>query len=164
MDEPDPVGGQRFEQFYAGSWRDAVRWATALTGSRSTGEDIAQDAFARVARRYPSLINPQAYLRTAIVNGARDAKRSQQRRSNRELRIVRAQLHASDLLPGSELLDSLATLAYDQRAALVLRFWADWDEQSIADALGCRPATVRSHVKRGLEALRRALAEQEDHA
>jgi RNA polymerase sigma factor (sigma-70 family) len=164
MDEPDRVDGQLFEQFYALSWRDAVRWATALTGSRSAGEDVAQDAFARIAGRYPSLTNPGGYLRTAIVNGARDAKRSHQRRSNRELRIVRPEPFAGDQPADSELLDSLATLAYDQRAALVLRYWADWDEQSIADALGCRPATVRSHVKRGLDALRRALVEQEDHA
>ena len=49
MDVADPPGRQRFEHFYAVAWRDAVRWATALTGSRSAGEDVAQDAFARLA-------------------------------------------------------------------------------------------------------------------
>lgn len=161
MDEPDRVGAQRFEQFYAGSWRDAVRWATALTGSRSAGEDVAQDAFARLAGRFGSLANPKAYLRTAIVNGARDARRSQERRSNRELRIVRAERPAAHQHDDTPLLSVLAGLPYDQRAALVLRFWGDWDEQAIADALGCRPATVRSHVKRGLHALRRELASKE---
>jgi RNA polymerase sigma factor (sigma-70 family) len=161
MDEPDPVGAQRFEQFYARSWRDAVRWATALTGSRSAGEDVAQDTFARLAGRFGSLTNPEGYLRTAIVNGAHDARRSHQRRSNRELRIVHAERPAHDQPAETQLLRVLAGLPYDQKAALVLRFWGDWDEQAIADALGCRPATVRSHVKRGLDALRRDLASKE---
>jgi len=39
----------------------------------------------------------------------------------------------------------------------VLRYWADWDEAAIAEALGCRRSTVRSHAKRGLDALRRAI-------
>ena len=165
MDEPDPVGAQRFEQFYARSWRDAVRWATALTGSKSAGEDVAQDAFTRLAGRFGSLANPDGYLRTAVVNGARDARRSQERRANRELRIVGAERpphdRQHDQHGDSNLLSVLAGLPYDQRAALVLRFWGDWDEQAIAEALGCRPATVRSHVKRGLDALRRELASKE---
>ena len=68
---------------------------------------------------------------------------------------------AADSEPSTDaqprLLDAMARLPYDQRASLVLRYWADWDEASIARALGCRPATVRSHAKRGLDALRRAL-------
>jgi len=157
---PDPEG---FETFYRRRWGDAVRWATALTGSHAAGEDIAQDAFARLAGRFKSLANPNGYLRTAIVNGARDAHRSQQRRGARELRVVGgtdAQLPADSAVDTS-LLPALATLPYEQRATLVLRYWADWDEAAIAAALGCRPATVRSHAKRGLDALRNSLAEED---
>ena len=163
MEEPEPAQPEPFERFYARMWGDAVRWATALTGSQIAGEDVAQDAFARIAGRFTTLANPEGYLRTAIVNGARDARRSHTRRANRELRIVRAERPSMGEPFETPLLQSLATLPYDQRAALVLRFWADWDEASIAAALNCRPATVRSHVRRGLDALRRALAEQEDH-
>jgi DNA-directed RNA polymerase specialized sigma24 family protein len=148
MEEPEPTHAEGFERFYARTWRDAVRWATALTGSRTAGEDVAQDA----------------YLRTAVVNGARDARRAHERRSNRELRIVRAERPPTGEPVDTPLLRSLSTLPYDQRAALVLRFWGDWDEAAIATALDCRPATVRSHVKRGLDALRRSLVEQEDLA
>ena len=56
------------------------------------------------------------------------------------------------------MLDVLARLPYRQRAALVLRFYADWPDEQIAEHLGCRPATVRSHVHRGLEAMRKVLA------
>ena len=53
-----------------------------------------------------------------------------------------------------DLLASLDRLSYEQRTVLVWRYWADWDEASIADALGCRPNTVRSHVRRALALLR----------
>lgn len=54
-------------------------------------------------------------------------------------------------------LDALATLPYAQRAALVLRYWEDRPEREIAEALGCRPATVRSHIRRGLASLRKVI-------
>ncbi len=41
-----------------------------------------------------------------------------------------------------------------QRAAIGLRYYEDLPEGQIAEILGCRPATVRSLVARGIEALR----------
>lgn len=155
-----------FESFYLDAWRDAVRWATALTGNRLAGEDVAQDAFGRMAGRFAALSNPRGYLRTAIVNGASDLRRSQQRRADRELRVVgepaaRATSAYDAPMYDTQLLRDLAGLPYEQRAALVLRYWADWSEAEIAEALGCRPATVRSHAKRGLDALRQAMSEED---
>jgi RNA polymerase sigma factor (sigma-70 family) len=49
---------------------------------------------------------------------------------------------------------ALATLPYRQRAALVLRYYADLPDAEIAVALACRPGTVGSLVHRGLERLR----------
>ena len=40
------------------------------------------------------------------------------------------------------------------RSALVLRYFEDLPDPTIAELLRCRPATVRSLVSRGLEALR----------
>ena len=45
-----------------------------------------------------------------------------------------------------------------QRAAVVLRFWADASYAEIADALGCTESTARSHVHRAIAALRERLA------
>jgi RNA polymerase sigma factor (sigma-70 family) len=145
-----------FESFYRRAWRDAVRWASVLTGNVAAGEDVAQDAFARLAGRFDTLERPEAYLRTTIVRLARDHRRSAQRRTARELRVV-APASAWDpalVVSDSTLLSALARLSFDQRAALVLRYWADWDDAEIAAALGCRRATVRSHAKRALDVLR----------
>jgi RNA polymerase sigma factor (sigma-70 family) len=151
----DPRPPDPFEAFYRRAWRDAVRWATALTGSVAAGEDLAQDAFARVRSRYPSIDNSDAYLRATLVNLARDQRRASDRRAARELRVVRDPASAYELDAGEpRLLNALARLPYEQRATLVLRYWADWDEATIAAALGCRATTVRSYAKRGLDALR----------
>ncbi|MGZ4739515.1 MAG: RNA polymerase sigma factor [Ilumatobacteraceae bacterium] len=55
------------------------------------------------------------------------------------------------------MLASLDRLSYEQRAVLVLRYWADWDETAIAEALGCQPSTVRSHARRALVLLRKEI-------
>jgi len=158
---PGTDARQLFESFYRRTWSDAVRWAAALSGSVAAGEDIAQDAFARLAGRFESLDNPEGYLRVTIVSVARDHRRSAHRRQARERRIVVAQ-GPDESVHASGLMGALGRLPYEQRAALVLRYWADWDEATIADALGCRRSTVRSHVKRALDALRASTITSED--
>ena len=41
-----------------------------------------------------------------------------------------------------------------QRAVIVLRYFQDADDTAIAQILGCRPSTVRSHLTRALARLR----------
>ncbi|HET7489614.1 MAG TPA: sigma-70 family RNA polymerase sigma factor [Acidimicrobiales bacterium] len=53
-----------------------------------------------------------------------------------------------------ETLAALAGLSARHRAALVLKFYADLPEAEIAEALGCRPGTVKSLLHRGLAALK----------
>src|SRR5688572_15191830 len=51
----------------------------------------------------------------------------------------------------------IATLPAKQRAAVALRFYEDMSYDEIADALGCRAVTARSHVSRALLTLREQL-------
>jgi RNA polymerase sigma factor (sigma-70 family) len=152
MAEPVAVT-ENFEQFYRRAWLDAARWATALTGDAAIGEEIAQDAFVRIGPRFDQLTNPGAYLRVTVVNLARSSVRSSGRRSSRERRTASPE-SASMRSGETDLLASLDKLSYEQRTVVVLRYWADWDEAAIADALGCRPSTVRSHARRALVLLR----------
>ena len=151
---------QQFEAFYRANWRDAARWATALCGDVARGEEVAQETFLRIAPRFALLDRPDAYLRRAIVNAARQARRSATRRGSRELRASLLTPDEPDRTADAidpDVLHALDALPTTQRAVLVLRYWADWDEGDIADALGCRGATVRSHAKRGLDRLRTLL-------
>jgi RNA polymerase sigma factor (sigma-70 family) len=129
-----------------------VRLAHALTGSVDAAEDIVQDAFARILGRTDGLDSPGGYLRTTVVNLCRDRER--RRRRERRLRTPSAD-RITLSLGASEVVDVLLRLPYRQRAVLVLRYWGDWSEVEIAEALGCRSGTVKTLASRGLARLRK---------
>jgi RNA polymerase sigma-70 factor (sigma-E family) len=147
--EPTTVA---FEAFYRAEYPRAVRLAFLLTRSDLAAEDLAQEAFAAVHARYTELAAPAGYLRTCVVNGCRRWHRSRAR-EGRRLELARPVEQTTETGAG-ELLDAVASLPYRHRAVIVLRYWADCSEQEIADALGCRPGTVKSIASRALARLR----------
>ncbi len=58
------------------------------------------------------------------------------------------------------LADVIERLPYRQRLVIVCRYWAEWSEAELAEALGCRPGTVKSVASRALASLRTQI---EDH-
>jgi RNA polymerase sigma-70 factor (sigma-E family) len=142
---------------------DAVRLAFLLTGDRETARDLAHEAFTRVVGRLAHLRNPDSfgpYLRRAVVNLSRNHFRGRAR----ERAFVEPGL-VSDPAPSAELAvtdraalrESLLALPERQRAAIVLRFYLDLSDGQAADALGCRPGTVRSLIWRGMQTLRASM-------
>jgi RNA polymerase sigma factor (sigma-70 family) len=121
-----------------------------MLGSREVAEDVVQDAFIRVASSWERVQSPVAYLRTAVVNGARDHARRAERAAALRDRAPDPVLPA-ELSPMWELIQDLPDR---QRHAVVLRFYLDLDFKQIADLLGCRSATARSLVRRALISLR----------
>jgi RNA polymerase sigma factor (sigma-70 family) len=126
-----------------------VRLAYVLTSDREVAEEVVQDAFLSVRARWDDITDPPSYLRTAVVNRCRSWLRRQ--------RTARA--HVPDraeaaTLGADELWDALARLDERRYTAIVLRFYEDLPEAEIARILECRPATVRTLVRRGLAALR----------
>jgi RNA polymerase sigma factor (sigma-70 family) len=129
-----------------------LRLAFLLTGSNEDAEDLVHDVFVRARARLP-LEHPASYLRAAVVN----ACRSQQRRAlvaRRKAPVPAPLVMASELV---EFRDVLLGLGLRQRSALVLRYFCDLSDAEIADVLGCRPATVRSLLHRGLTNLREVI-------
>ena len=142
-----------FDAFYRREWVDAVRLAHLLTGVDAVAEDLAQEAFTRVERRWASVDNGAAYLRTTLVNTCRSWQRSRGREQTR-LRLAGPRLDQVGDLGADELLDAVDALPFRQRAVLVLRYYHDLSEREIADAVGCRPGTVKSLASRALDQLR----------
>lgn len=151
---------QSFDDFYREHHAEAVRWATALVGRRDVAEDLAQDALERTGRRLSELEESAAYLRRSVVNACRSWHRSH-RRELRRMRLAAPTDEASGPIevsaPSREVLAAVQMLPYPQRAAVVLRFWADWSDVDIATSLGCKPASVRVLVHRGIARLREEL-------
>jgi RNA polymerase sigma factor (sigma-70 family) len=148
------------DEFYRAHRADAVRWATALVGSPAIGEDLAQDALLAVSRKLEGIDNPAGYLRRAVVNRCATWHRWHLRERRRVQRTTSGDPH-SYTQPTNEMLDALSSLPYRQRAALTLRYWADWTDEQIAESLGCAPATVRVLAHRGITHLRTQLLTEE---
>ena len=147
-------GPDTFAAFYVAEYPGMVRLAHLLTGSSQDAEDAVQEAFCRLQSRMADLEHPGGYLRTTVVHLCHDHGR----RLTNERRMRQAVPIPSPLSIGaSEVMDVLSGLPYRQRATLVMRYWADWSEQEIADALGCRPGTVKTLASRGLARLRKEL-------
>jgi RNA polymerase sigma-70 factor (sigma-E family) len=127
-----------------------VRLATLLVDSQEIAEEVVQDCFVRLHPRFDRIDDPVAYLRRSVVNACRSAGR----RRTLERSHLRADRPAFAELGVDEILDALAGLPARQRAALVLRYYEDRSEAEIAEALGCRPGTVKSLISRGLARLR----------
>ena len=129
-----------------------VRLAYLLTSDREVAEEVVHDAVLALRPRWDGIVDPPAYLRTAVVNRCRSWLRRQ--RTARAYDPPRAE---DPGLGADELWDALATLGDRHRTAIVLRFYEDLPDAAIAEALGCRPATVRTLVRRGLHALRKEI-------
>ena len=148
-----------FAAFYRSNYVWSLRLAWLLTHRSADCEDLVHDAFVRVRKHFEVTERPAAYLRTVLVNICAERYRRQQR-EDRRLRLVAAR---SEVVAGAsdrELLELVAGLVYNQRAVIVLRYWADPPDEEIAAVLGLRPGSVRSLAHRALRQLRKDL----DHA
>lgn len=144
--------GERFSDFYRREYDRSVRLAWLLTGSRAAAEDVVQEAMTGVYRSFDRVESPAAYLRRAVVNGAKSRQRSERRQQD-QLMLQEHARQAVDVAAG-ELLALIGQLPYRQRVVIVTRYWGGWSEQEIARALGCRPGTVKSLASRALNRLR----------
>jgi RNA polymerase sigma-70 factor (sigma-E family) len=157
----EEAGGSRLAEIYERSAPAGFRLAYLLTGDRALAEDLVQEAFLRFVGRLHHLRDPDAfhgYLRRTIVNLSTDVfRRRAVERSYLERRTaeLREESHDPDVAAYGSMRAALLSLPQRQRAAIVLRYYEDLHESEIANLLRCRPATVRSLVARGLEALRK---------
>lgn len=143
------------------SW--LVRLAYLLAGSREDALDPAQETCEKLWRSWSAVSaadDPKAYVATIMTN----LQRSRWRRRRPYEIPYEAAVHAdSPAGLGFEEVDALRQgldrLTDRQRKAIVLRYWVDLDDATIAGALGCRPATVRSLLARGIARLRTELSD-----
>jgi RNA polymerase sigma factor (sigma-70 family) len=160
FDEPRPGS---LEDLYVRHAPDAVRLAFLLTRDAALAEDVAQDAFIRVGGRFRHLRSTgafDAYLRRTVVNLCMShhrhekvartyVRREVERAGGREPSTAQPDLETAD-----ELRAAIVALPDRQRAAVVLRFYADLSEQDVADAMHCSVPAARSLVFRAMETLR----------
>jgi RNA polymerase sigma factor (sigma-70 family) len=142
------------EDLYSFHAERLTRTAFLLTGSRADAEEIVQEAFTALVRGFGGVHNPDAYLYRSVVNRSKSLLRHRAI-VRRALPILAQHDERADMPYASiELTDALQQLSVNQRSAIVLRFFNAKSDSEIAAILGCQPATVRSHLRRGIIQLR----------
>jgi RNA polymerase sigma factor (sigma-70 family) len=151
----------QLESLYRDRYAHFTRVAAAVTGDGETGRDAVQHAFATAVRKRRSFTGAgplEAWLWRIVVNEAR--------RLARERRPAPLESE-HDPAANGRVPDELgvrawvASLPPRQRAALFLRYYADLDYRSIADALGVEVGTVSAALSAAHATLRKALEEVE---
>ncbi len=163
--ERDPE--DRLAALHREHYRSLVRLAALLLGDTARSEEVVQDAFVKLQLRWGGLRRldaAPAYLRSAVLNGARSLLRHQQvtdRHGARRTSAPPADTPEAAALARDEhrrVVGALRRLPERQREALALRYYLDLSEAEMAAAMGVTAGSVKTHVHRGLAALARALA------
>jgi RNA polymerase sigma-70 factor (sigma-E family) len=149
-----------FEEWVHSRGTAVTRFARLVTGDVHRADDLVQEVLARAYvnwRRISDADQPDMYVRRMVINMNASWWR---RRSNRERVLAHppdhpdARLADVDLVERDEMWRLLRRLPQRQRAVIVLRYYEDLDDASIAEILGCAGATVRSTAARALATLR----------
>ncbi len=151
---------------YAAQWGGMVRLASLLLGSTSAAEEVVQEAFVSMYRRWSRLKDPQAaagYLRTSVVNGCRSWHRHQAVEIKHRRPGAPEPTSPAEIVErheqGALVMAALRSLPPRQQEVLVLRYYADASEAEIAELCGISRGAVKSHAHRGMATLRTALGE-----
>jgi len=148
------ASSEAVEDLFRARWGPSVRLAAALTGDRGVAEELVQDAFLEVTRRWDTIENPEGFLRTVLVNRCRNHHRRVSVGRRRQPPPPRLTVDDPGL---DELWQVIAGLPERRRAALVLRYYEDLPVGDIARLLDCQSSTVSSLLHRGLADLREVL-------
>lgn len=165
-----PGSRQRVAALYQEHSLGLVRLAKIMLGDQAAAEDIVQDAFLGLYRKWPSLNDQDralGYLRASVLNGCRGARRGSVRR-DRALRLAHSTEHIASAEESAligeanrEVMAALRTLPARQREAVVLRYYLDLPEDQAAQAMGVSRGTVKSAASRGRATLARILKEDQ---
>jgi len=143
-----------------------VRLAHVMLGDRAAAEDVVQEAFGGLYRRWHHLSDTDRalpYVRSAVLNGCRSTLRRQRARGDGTdvpaPHAVSAEAAVLTSEERREVMRAMRLLPDRQREVLVLRFYLDEPEAEIARAMGISPSTVRSTAHRALAKLGRLLGE-----
>jgi RNA polymerase sigma factor (sigma-70 family) len=156
----------------------AFRTAMLITRNAADAEDAAQEAFLKAhgaLHRFRPGAPWRPWLLAIVANEARNRRRSAGRRDHLAARAAEEEDAAPSSSGGPppperaalgaerrvELLAALGRLREDDRLVIGCRYLLDLSERETAQALGCRPGTVKSRLSRALERLRAELGSRE---
>ena len=156
---------QDFADAYPELFRASMRLAHRLTRDPALAEDVAAEALARAYARWSKVRDMDsrvAWVQRVTANLVVDGARRHRTATDALPVLVDEDVVQIDdqVTLRLALLAALRALPRRQREAIVLRYLAGVEEPELSQAMGMSPSSVRTHVQRGLSALRTRLAEQ----
>jgi RNA polymerase sigma-70 factor (sigma-E family) len=146
---------------------ELVRLARFMVGDLATAEDVVQDTFEQLQRRWHRLRDDTsvlAYARSCVLNGCRTVHRRAAVARKYGPRLAgppdaNSPDAATAVDDSGEVMFALRRLSRRQREVIVLRYYADLDVSEIAGTLRISRSAVRATISRALSALAQALGE-----
>jgi RNA polymerase sigma-70 factor, ECF subfamily len=143
------------ETVYRNYSAELTRYATGLVGPFDA-PDVVTDACLRAfeSRSWPDVTDRRAYLYRTVLNVANDHHRRTLSRRLREMRVAgREETPDPSGSIDVEVLDAVARLSVQQRAAVFLTYWEDLRPDAVAERMGVSTGTVKRHLDRARKRL-----------
>ena len=150
----------RLEELVTKHENTLFRAALAILGDAHEAEDAVQETFLRYLEKHPEFKDAdheRAWLLKVTANRCKSILRARRRHPSVELLDV----YPAPDPGGRELVEAILSLPPNQRAAVHLHYYEGYTSEEIGAILGQRPGTVRSHLSRARDSLRRYLSEDE---
>jgi len=154
-------GEAEFAAFFERTAPGMVRRARILCGQRADAEDAVADAYVEAWRRWPRLRGyetPEAWVHRVMCQRLWKAARRHARQVPSGLELpVPAHVSAEQAARVSEVLGAVAGLPRQQYLVVCLHALSGLSHEEIAGVLGVSPRTVRVHLFRARQTLRKVL-------
>ena len=157
-DVPVVQGVEDFERFFRSEYRSALGLAIVLSGSRSAGEELTQDAFLVTFReweRVGRLNNPGAWVRRIVANNSVSRFRRVAAETKALFRLS-SQTHRvshMELDDGLDVWNEVRRLPRRQAQVVALTYLDDLSRSAVAEILDCGEETVETHLERARRTL-----------
>ena len=155
--DDDVNHSNRLEELIEKYENTLFRAALAILGDVQEAEDAVQETFLRYLEKRPEFRDGEhekAWLLKVTANRCKSVLRARKRHPAVELLDV----YPAPDMDCRELMEAVLSLPANQRSAVHLHYYEGYTTDEIAGILGQRPGTVRSHLSRAREALRRYLS------
>lgn len=146
----------RLERVYREHGARLWRAVFLASGNREVADDAVAEAFAQALRRGNAVRDPAAWVWRAAF---RIAAGELQERARQAPPLTEPMYELPE--PAAEVTAALRQLPAQQRAAVVLHYYADRPIREIAEVLGTSASTVAVHLHRGRNRLRDLLGEDD---
>jgi RNA polymerase sigma-70 factor (sigma-E family) len=169
MARDDGEAKRQFSDYFAVR-RDVVRrTAYLLCGDWHWADDLAQDAFIRLASSWDKVRDQQAldaFVRTCLIRAYLSETSRVWRRRERIVadppEVANGHDDAESSVRRIVFARALKQLPPRQRVTLICRFYQGLDVAETAEVMNCSTGTVKSQTARGLAALRALLGDAVD--